>query len=83
MTEHMDNLVAKVDKMTTVAEGAITVLQDLSARVAVIQAELEAEGIDNAKLDELALDLDTEADKVATAIANVPPAPPPPVARPK
>ena len=71
--ENVDKLVAEVAEDKTAKESAITLLNGLSAIIADIKAQLEAQGIDNATLNQLATDLDSSTNALADAVvANTP-----------
>lgn len=62
----LDDLVTKVNDIGTVEDSVITLLADISAR-------LKAAGQDQAKLDALAASLDSQKEKLASAVtANTP-----------
>jgi len=66
--ENLDVLVQEVTETTDVMGSAVTLLNGLGATVKQIREELAAQGIDNAKLNELSTNLDTGANALAEAI---------------
>lgn len=70
---NLDNLVTEVSETTTVQASAVVLLNSLSATVTDIKAQLAAQGIDNATLNDLSASLDTNTNALADAIvANTP-----------
>lgn len=78
MSKELDALIVTVAAINGVVDSAVAVLNNITGQIAAIQAELAQAGIDNAKLNELATDLEAKKVALAQAIANVPPPPPPP-----
>lgn len=67
MSAELDALTANVTRITTVADSAIALLQNIKAR-------LDAAGTDPAALTALSTSLGTESDKLAQAITDNTPA---------
>lgn len=71
--ENLDNLVTEVSETTTVQASAVTLLNGLSAVITDVRAQLAAQGIDNATLNNLSANLDTSTNDLAAAVsANTP-----------
>jgi hypothetical protein len=67
--ENLDNLVNEVSETTTVQASAVTLLNGLKAQLDAAIAELAAQGIDNATLNNLSASLDTSTNALAEAVA--------------
>lgn len=67
--ENLDNLVNEVSETTTVQASAVTLLNGLKAQLDAAIAELAAQGIDNATLNNLSASLDTSTNDLAAAVA--------------
>jgi ABC-type sulfate transport system substrate-binding protein len=77
MSAQLDDLIVIVQNTEGVEDSAIALLQGLSADIATLAAELAAQGIDNQKLVDLGVELDTKTAALAAAVAAnpVPPTP--------
>jgi len=69
MSAEFDDLIAKVDAIETVADGCITVLNDVVARLIAMQDAPTPEQV-RALADRLA----AQTQEIADAVSNVPPA---------
>lgn len=70
---NVDTLVTEVSETVTVQGSAIALLNGLSAIITDVKAQLAAAGIDNATLNQLSTDLDTNTNALAAAVtANTP-----------
>ena len=70
---NIDLLVTEVSETKTVQDSAIALLNGLKSRLDAAIAELAANGIDNATLNQLSTDLDTSTNALAAAVsANTP-----------
>lgn len=67
--ENLDALVQEVTETETVQASAVALLNGLSAIVTDIKAQLAAQGIDNATLNQLKTNLDTSTTALADAVA--------------
>lgn len=72
MSQELDNLTNEVSEEVGVIDSAIVLINGLAAQIAEIKAQLEAQGIDNAKLNELSATLDSKGNELAQAVANNP-----------
>jgi hypothetical protein len=63
MSQQLDRLIAEVAEMSTVTQGAIVLIKD-------IRQKLIDAGTDQAKLDELASELDARGNDLAAALAE-------------
>lgn len=66
---NLDNLVNEVTETTTVQASAVTLLNGLKTQLDAAIAELAAQGIDNATLNNLSASLDTSTNDLAAAVA--------------
>jgi chromosome segregation ATPase len=77
MSAELDALVAQVQATNDVMASAVTLINGLSAQLGEVQAELAAQNVTNAKLDELKTALD-QGDDALQALLSPPVAPIPP-----
>ena len=70
MSQELDNLTNEVSEEVGVIDSAIVLINGLAAQITEIKAQLEAQGIDNAKLNELSATLDLKGNELAQAVAN-------------
>jgi len=82
MSAQLDALIVQVEATNTVMGAAVNLINGLAAEVTAIKDQLAAQGIDNAKLNDLAAALDSADDPLAAAIAANTPAAPEPIPEP-
>lgn len=72
--QNVDDLVAEVAEDVTVMDSAATLITGIATILADVQAQLAAQSIDNATLNQLKSDLDSHGQALATAVAANTPA---------
>lgn len=72
MSAELDQLAQEVAETKGVQESAVALLLGVQAQLADLAAQLEAEGIDNARVLALAAELDASTNALADAVAAVP-----------
>lgn len=72
MSAELDLLAQEVAETKGVQESVIVLLQGIQAKLDALAAELEAEGIDNAKVLALSEELDASTNALANAAATIP-----------
>ena len=82
MSQELDNLRSEVARATTVEGSALVLIRSMATKVGTIQAQLLAQGVDNAVLSQLATDLGTGDNALAAAVAENTPAAPAPTPSP-
>jgi hypothetical protein len=72
MSAELDLLAQEVAETKGVQESVIVLLQGIQVKLDALAAELEAEGIDNAKVLALSEELSDSTDALAAAAATIP-----------
>jgi hypothetical protein len=69
MSEVLDRLVAEVAAVRTVEESAVTLINGLVSQLQVLSAQLTAQGLDNAVVEQAIADLQNSTTALSDAVA--------------